>query len=105
MATLYVSGWLRQSFGSRPARVAAGNVLETGGGNQAQTDRQFDAQKRGISRESATNSTQWQTPNLPYKQEVAGSSPAPPIASGSAARELDTRFGAAVDSALGRDPN
>src|SRR5438067_11458568 len=79
MATLFVSGWLRQSFGSRPARVTTGNFLETGGGNKAQTDRQFDAQKRGISRESATNSTQWQPPNPPYKQEVAGSSPAPPM--------------------------
>src|SRR5205807_3313099 len=60
-------------------RGPSGNVLETGGGNRRQMDRQSDAQKREIPRESATNRNQSQTPYPPYKQEVAGSSPAPPM--------------------------
>jgi len=54
-----------------------GNVLETGGGNQSETERGEAARIRWISRETATSHNQPQRPNPPYKQEVAGSSPAP----------------------------
>src|SRR5205085_627717 len=65
-----------------PEGPAPGNDLETGGGNQWQIDAGSSGQNGGISRESATNGNQSQSPNSPYKQDVAGSSPAPPITSG-----------------------
>ena len=57
------------------------NVLETGGGNQRQMERRGAVRICGISREWATSRNHLQSPNPPYKQEVAGSSPAPPITS------------------------
>src|SRR5204863_8667277 len=80
----------------------SGNVLETGGGNQRQTDQPPDARKRGISRESATNGNHPQTPNPPYKQEVAGSSPAPPIVTRSLAvcRQRSCRLGSSPGRSL-----
>src|SRR5437764_6753636 len=59
-----------------------GNVLETGGGNRGQTEAKRAAAKRDVPRRLAASRNQPQTPNPPYKQEVAGSSPAPPMAFG-----------------------
>ena len=66
---------------AKPAAATArsGNDLETSRGNQRQRKPRLTAPNRGISRESVASGNQPQDPNPPYKQEVAGSSPAPPM--------------------------